>query len=284
MRRMPRLILLLAAVPLAWLSSCATAGKSGPVKLDAESTAHFEAGRYQEAVDVYREVRQDHPGDKAVAANYSKTLDRILGAGDAAMKKGDFASAEKIYAILQKAVPGDEPVIPPPSFTRAGLETRIRSARISLAAGKADRCVRAGDFQKAVDGYRELLKAYPGEPAARSKVAGGLEAIRECGDAAMAKEYYSKAGMAYYPLWKSYPLFRKAGQKLSFNKESLDDHLAACRTALTRQGLELYRKGDLKAAISVWKSLLLFDPDNAQISKSIESATAQLNRIQSSDL
>ena len=38
----------------------------------------------------------------------------------------------------------------------------------------------------------------------------------------------------------------------------------------------------LPAAIAVWRRLLLFDPDNARIKKSIESATAQLNKIKSS--
>jgi hypothetical protein len=51
---------------------------------------------------------------------------------------------------------------------------------------------------------------------------------------------------------------------------------------MTRQGLEHYRKGELSAAISAWRRLLLFDPENAQIKKSIESASAQLKKIKSS--
>jgi cytochrome c-type biogenesis protein CcmH/NrfG len=40
-----------------------------------------------------------------------------------------------------------------------------------------------------------------------------------------------------------------------------------------------YRKGNLKGAISVWESLLAFDPDNEQIKKAIETARAQLQQI-----
>jgi tetratricopeptide (TPR) repeat protein len=275
------LLLLAAAVPIVWLSSCATAGRTTVTRLDAESTKHFEAARYQESIDIYREARKDYPGDKAIAVEYSKALSRLCGAGDASMRSGDFAAAERIYLLLQLNVPDGAALQPPPSFTRATLDARIRSSRIALAAARADKSIRAGEFPKAVAGYRELLKAFPREPAAAVKAVAGMESIRAAGDAALADNDFARAGTAYYALRKSFPVFPGAEKKLSFDRNALDAGLAACRTALTRQGLDLYRKGDLKAAIAVWKSLLLFDPDNAQIRKSVESASAQINRIES---
>jgi tetratricopeptide (TPR) repeat protein len=279
--RKPAILALVAVIPLAWCSSCATPGRSAVVKLDAESARYLEAARYQEAIDVYRQARARYPDDKAVAAGFAKTLDGICDAGDKAIKSGDFAAAERIFIVLQNNIPVDEALVPPPSFTRAELEIRIKTSRVSLAVERADRSVRAGEFPKAVEGLRALVKAYPQEPLASAKAVGVLEKILTAAKSAGDKEDFPRAGLAYYSLRKSYPLFPGAGKKLSFNMEGLDSELGKCRTALTRRGLELYRSGELAAAISVWKSLLLFDPDNAQIKKSIESATAQLKRVRS---
>jgi tetratricopeptide (TPR) repeat protein len=279
--RKTALLVLAAVIPLTWFSSCATAGRSAVVKLDAESARNLEAARYQEAIDVYRQARARYPDDKAVAAGLAKTLDGICDAGDKAMKKGDFAAAEQVFIVLQRNVPVDEALVPPPSFTRAELEIRIKTSRVLLAVERADRSVRAGEFPKAVEGLKALIKTYPKDPLASAKAARVLESILTAARLAGDKGDFPKAGLAYYSLWKSYPLFPGAGKKLSFNREGLDAELGRCRTALTRRGLELYRNGELAAAISVWKSLLLFDPDNAQIKKSVESATAQLNRVRS---
>ena len=52
-----------------------------------------------------------------------------------------------------------------------------------------------------------------------------------------------------------------------------------CRESLTKAGLAEYRKGNLEKAIAVWESLLVFDPDNAEIKKAVETAKTQLNEI-----
>jgi hypothetical protein len=44
--------------------------------------------------------------------------------------------------------------------------------------------------------------------------------------------------------------------------------------------LEQYRKGNLAEAIAVWQGILLFDPDNIEIKKAIDTATEQLKKLQ----
>jgi tetratricopeptide (TPR) repeat protein len=379
--RRAAILVLVAAIPLGWFSSCATAGRSAVVRLDAESRQHFDAARYQEAIDVYKAAREDYPKNKAIAADYSRLLNQVFKAGEAAMARSDFEAAGKIYLLLlenvsdrdgldpslsftraslgpriklsrialeveranrsvrsgefQKAIDGFRALIksfpqdpepaakavagleaikaagdaalaksdfaaaekiyslllesasdfgglnPAPSFTRASLDAGLKSSRIALGLEKTGRNIRSGGFQKAIDGFFELIKSFPKDPGLVAKAVTGLEAIKAAGDEALAKSDFPRAGAAYYALSKSFPLFRGLGKPLSFGREGLDLELGRCRTALTRRGLELYREGELAAAISVWKSLLLFDPDNAQIKKSIESATAQLNRVRS---
>jgi tetratricopeptide (TPR) repeat protein len=272
---------LLALAPLAWFSSCATAGKSARVKLDTQSKRLIEAARYREAIDLYKSARRDYPKDNSIAADYARTLDRIFGVAGAAMARGDFATAEGIYLVLVRGAPDFSGIAPPPSFTRASLDAGLKSSRIAICVQRTRLNIRTGEFRKAIQGLRDLIKAFTRDPEASAKAVGGLENILAAADEATAKADFARGGVAYYSLWKSYPLFPGAEKSVSFNRERLDAGLSECRTAMTRQGLEHYRKGELSAAISVWRSLLLFDPENGQIKKSIESASAQLKKIKS---
>jgi hypothetical protein len=49
---------------------------------------------------------------------------------------------------------------------------------------------------------------------------------------------------------------------------------------LSQRALDEYRKGNLAAAISLWKSILAFDPDNAAIVKAIKTATLQQKNLE----
>jgi hypothetical protein len=43
--------------------------------------------------------------------------------------------------------------------------------------------------------------------------------------------------------------------------------------------LSQYREGNIGNAISLWKSILAFDPGNKSIKKSIDTATTQLKNL-----
>jgi outer membrane protein assembly factor BamD (BamD/ComL family) len=49
---------------------------------------------------------------------------------------------------------------------------------------------------------------------------------------------------------------------------------------LSQQALDEYRKGNLASAISIWKSILAFDPDNPAVVKAINTATIQLKNLE----
>jgi hypothetical protein len=66
---------------------------------------------------------------------------------------------------------------------------------------------------------------------------------------------------------------------LSFSEKSLDDGMKICRTELNKKALEQYRKENLAEAISIWQGILIFDPENLETKKAIETATIQLKKI-----
>ncbi|MHB8094146.1 MAG: hypothetical protein ACYDH0_04315 [Candidatus Aminicenantales bacterium] len=272
------LILLLAAV--AFFPSCAGTNKAAVRQAGVESEQLLRDAQYQKAVEVYRAALQEHPGDKAIAADYVRTVTRVHDAAGIAMKNGDFAAAERIYLLLMKNVSDYERLSSAPAFTRVSLESKFKACRIAAAKKQARRSLEIGEFGAAIRACRGVLESYPKDPGLAADYIKSIESVRSSGEGAFTKRDFALAGRAFYALKAGLPLFPGTGKTISFNPRVLDERLAVCRTALTRQGLEYYRKGELAEAVAVWRSLLVFDPDNAQIKKSIESASAQLKKVQ----
>jgi cytochrome c-type biogenesis protein CcmH/NrfG len=80
-------------------------------------------------------------------------------------------------------------------------------------------------------------------------------------------------------LLKNFASFEGLRPPVAFSKEALTKAVAVCRESLTKAGLTEYRKGNLAEAIAVWKGLLSFDPDNAEIKKAVNTARTQLDGI-----
>jgi hypothetical protein len=49
--------------------------------------------------------------------------------------------------------------------------------------------------------------------------------------------------------------------------------------AQMEKGLLNYRKGDIPAAISAWKAILAYDPENEEATRSIRTASTQLENL-----
>jgi len=280
MRRPAGLLIWLLLASAAFFPSCAGTNKAAVRQAGAESEPLLRDARYQKALDVYRAALREHPGDKAIAADYARTITRIHEAAGSAMNKKDFAAAERIYLILLKNAQDYGKLSPAPACTRASLEANLKACRIAGARTKARRNLEKGEFGTAIRAYRGVLESYPKDPGLTADYVRTVENVKSSADDAFGGEDYDLAGRALYALKANLPLFPGTEKAISLSPRVLSERLAACRTALTREGLEYYRKGELKAAVAVWQSLLAFDPDNALIIKSIESASAQMKKIQ----
>ncbi len=65
--------------------------------------------------------------------------------------------------------------------------------------------------------------------------------------------------------------------KTPVNSDRLEEDRGA---QLSQRALDEYRKGNLAEAISIWKSILVFDPNDAVIVKAIDTATIQMKNLQ----
>jgi tetratricopeptide (TPR) repeat protein len=136
-----------------------------------------------------------------------------------------------------------------------------------------------GEFEKAMESYSAALREYPQEKALSREYAKTLEAMKRQADQAAAGADYAPAGKAYFLLWKNYASYDRLTEAPSFSRGDLEEGLKKCRTRLTQLGLEQYREGNLAEAVSIWKEILLFDPDNVEIKKAVDTATQQLEKI-----
>jgi tetratricopeptide (TPR) repeat protein len=99
-------------------------------------------------------------------------------------------------------------------------------------------------------------------------------------DRAFEREEFVSAGRIFRLLLRNYRHFWDFAQQLPFDKKYLNARITYCSEYLFNKGVEEYRSGDIKHAISTWESLLSFDPENAEAGKAYDAATTQLKNLQ----
>jgi len=66
----------------------------------------------------------------------------------------------------------------------------------------------------------------------------------------------------------------------------LDTGIETCRKILFEDGLDHYRSGNLSQAISIWRDILTFDPENLEVKNATDKAVLQsgnMKKIKSDD-
>jgi outer membrane protein assembly factor BamD (BamD/ComL family) len=240
----------------------------------------IEAGNFQSALNLYKEMYQKWPQGPHVRSGYIKTLESIKSRGDQAFEKKDFHLAEKNYEILVRNWVLFSDFRQSLSFRKTLLEKRIKTSRCLFAEEQASSHLRAGEFRKAIDLCKEVYKKYPQDPAVRNGYIRILESIKANGDRAFAGRDFALAGTVYEVVLRNVSSVSRLNGSLSFSKEGLTARISDCRKVLFEDGLKQYRSGNLNHAISLWKSILTFDPENQEIKKAVTMATLQLENLE----
>jgi tetratricopeptide (TPR) repeat protein len=245
------------------------------------SQREIEAGNFQNAIDLYKEIYQKWPEGPNVRSGYIKTLESIKSGGDQAFERNDFKLAERNYEALLRNWDHFPDLSQFLSFKKTFLEKKIKTSRCLLAEEQVSSRLKAGDFRKAVDLCKEVYKKYPQDPTVRNGYIRTLESIKTNGDRAFEGRDFALAGSVYEIVLRNISSVSHLNGSLSFNKEGLTAKISNCRKVLFENGLKQYRSGNLNQAISLWKSILTFDPDNREIKRAVNMATLQLENLQS---
>jgi len=266
------------------LSSCSSLKKDQIQKQtdDADRQAQMEigVGEFQKAIDLHREIYQKYPQDPGVQSGYIHALEAIKSLGDEAFERQDFKLAGMIYEILQKNWAHFAEFSQSFSFDKTFLEKKIKTSRCLLIEEQLSSYLKSGDFRKAIELCRESYQKYPQDPGVRSGYIKTLESIKSSGDRAFEKKDFALAGCAYETLLKNFSSVKQWNGAISFSREGLTTRVENCRKILFQNGLEQYRSGNLNQAIALWKSILIFDPENQEIRKAVDMATLQYKNLQ----
>ena len=148
------------------------------------------------------------------------------------------------------------------------------------AASLAKKHMEAGEYQKAIDVYNAEYRKHPLDQALVKEYVKSIENIKSAADKALDREDVASAGRKYNVLLKNHPHFKGFYKKLSFNSADLNEKLCHCKKALSKQGLQEYRKSNLSGAIVLWEDLLAIDPHNTSIKKSLRTAKLQQKNLE----
>ena len=243
--------------------------------VDEQARLGIKAVELQKAIVLYREIYQKYPGDPTVRRNMIKTLESIKISGDRAFERSHFEMAGNIYEMLDKNWFYFEDLSPSLSFKRSLLEKRAKTSRYLLISGQVPSYLKEGEFQRAIDICKEIHQKYPQDPTILSSYIKTLESIKSTGDLTFESGNFALAGSIYGVLLKHLSSLTRLNGSLSFGTK-----MKSCKKFLFENGLEQYRSGNLDQAISIWKSILAFDPENGEVKKAVETATLQLKNLQ----
>lgn len=133
-------------------------------------------------------------------------------------------------------------------------------------------------YEKALDAYSAAYRCYPHNREIRKGYIETAEAIKKAADAAFRKERFTEAGQIYYDLLKSGIRTDLSGA-LTFDSDPLTRTRARCKEALDSEAMKEYRAGNIGRALSLWKKILSFDPEDRDAAKAVSTATIQLRNL-----
>ena len=157
------------------------------------------------------------------------------------------------------------------SFNNKVLEKNVALCAALLAEKQSRSFLEIGDLKRALETHKEVYQRFPQNSVVENGYLQILELIKRRADQMFDKKDFAAAGSLYALLIKTIPnsLTRKLDMK------TLNQRMKTCQKSLFESGLERYRSGDLNDAISIWKSILVFDPDHRETKKALDMAMLQ---------
>jgi hypothetical protein len=154
-------------------------------------------------------------------------------------------------------------VLPCLLISACSIANKNLARETSAESGKS---LAAGDFQKALDGFKAAYKKDRGNKELTASYVRTAEEIKRSADRALGQRDYARAGNIYRVLLNNYVDFGAFSAKLTFNKSSLETELKKCRTGMVdsqaRQALEA---GDFAKALDTYQAAFKENPGDADL-------------------
>jgi len=275
-----RVLIFLPVLLLFSFSSCGWVKRTQVKNAIDEAHRELRSGDSQKALDTYQLTYKKYPKDSEILKNYTETIESMKAQGDEAFDKEDFARAQIIYDLLLKNFPRFSDFANLLSFKKDFLVTRLKMSRMLPAKKQAQSCLKSGDLQKGIDIYSGLIQEYPQDTTVRDGYVSLLESIRRQADLEFKRKDFVHAGRPYRILLQNYSSLTSLKRFLSYNAGLLNTRIETCRKILFEDALGQYRSGNLSQAISIWRNILTFDPENQEVKKAMDKAILQAGNLE----
>ncbi|HEX9190700.1 MAG TPA: hypothetical protein VF847_01295 [Candidatus Deferrimicrobiaceae bacterium] len=178
--------------------------------------------------------------------------------------------------------PSASPALPPeaPPVAPSALPPKapaVSGADKAFAEGMA--ALQEGGLERALELFSVAWKEKPGHPGVSQEFDGALLALKKNGDAAYEQGKLEDAGKRWMGTlrYMNHPAAKP--KEYPFTRADVQGRIDRLTAGLMERGLLEYRKGNIQAAIASWKTVLAYDPGNAEATKSIRTATTQLENL-----
>jgi tetratricopeptide (TPR) repeat protein len=279
-----RVLIFLSALLLFSFSSCGYVKRTQVKSAIDEAHQELRSGDFQKALDTYQLAYEKYPKNSEMLKNYMETIESMKAQGDEAFGRENFAQAQITYDLLLKNFPRFSDFANLLSFKKNFLITRLKMSRMLPAEKQAQSYLKSGDIQKGIDIYRGLIQQYPWDTMVRYFYVSLLESIKGQADLEFERKNFAQAGRTYRILFKNYSSLNHLNRFLSYNAGLLNTRIETCRKILFEDALEQYRSGNLGQAVSIWRNILTFDPENLEVKKATDKATLQIRNLEKIEL
>ena len=166
------------------------------------------------------------------------------------------------------AIPLREPAAKPPATSVADQQ---------FAEGMT--ALQEGGFERALELFSGAWQEKPGHAGVAREFDNAVLGLKKNGDAAYAKVLWGEAGKRWMGALRfiDHPAANPRGYP--FTRRELRAKVDNLTTALAEKALKEYRRGEITAAITDWKTILSYDPKNEEAARSLQTATKQLETL-----
>ena len=166
------------------------------------------------------------------------------------------------------SIPPAEPVAPPPAVAPAD---RAHAAGVLAMA--------EGNYERALEMFASAWKENPGHAGVARDFPDALSGLKKSGDEAFRQGRLEEAGRRWSAALRHLSHPAEKEKPLPFTKAELQAGIDKVSGSLMEKGLVEYRKGNIEAAIAIWKSILAYDPSHAEAARSVQTAATQLENL-----
>jgi len=136
------------------------ASSRSPAHVENLAQKHIRAGNYQKMINTYNYEHLKQPRDVQLMQGYARSLNSIKTTADNAYEQKNYASAGRIYYILQKNYGKFNPIVQMLSFNNAYLSTRLFYCKKNLSI-QGFQEYRKGNINSALVSWQDVLEIDP---------------------------------------------------------------------------------------------------------------------------